>query len=74
MIDSEAIKAWLTYPTTQAVLKELRSERDAVTDAITNGSAMDLNSAEATGLRTTFLLGRLKGLNSILNMTIDEEI
>jgi hypothetical protein len=73
MIDSDAMRAWLTYPTTQAVFKELRAERDAITEAILDGSTMDLSSAESTGLKTTFLLGRVKGLNSLLNMTIEGE-
>jgi hypothetical protein len=73
MIDSEAMKAWLTYPTTQAVFKELRADRDAISNALLDGSTLDLSSAESTGMRTSFLLGRIKGLNTLLNMTVEGE-
>ena len=71
VIDSEAMRAWLNYPTTQAVFKELRADRDAISAALLDGSTMDLGSAEATGMRPTFLLGRIKGLNTLLNMTVE---
>ena len=73
MIDKEDLRVWLTYDTTKAVLKVLREERDAISEALTNGTVLDLSSAESTGLKTTLLLGQLKGLNSILNITIEGE-
>ena len=72
-IDNDAMRAWLTYPTTQAVFKELKAEREALTEAILDGTILDLESVGKTGTKLTYLLGRIKGLNSILNMTIVDE-
>lgn len=71
-IPKEELLEWLNHRTTKSVFKVLKSLRDEHQNMVLNGQTITMSSCESTALQTTMLLGRIAGLNSILEIVVEE--
>jgi hypothetical protein len=70
-ITNEQLKGWLTSPLTVKVFDILRRVRQDHQDALLQGQTLNAGSVEATALQTTLLLGKISGLNILLEIQAD---
>jgi hypothetical protein len=73
MITKDQMNEWQDNSTTKLILSALRELREVHTNQIIGGSVLNLDCAEKTGVRVTYHLGVIKGLNSILEMEVEDE-
>lgn len=71
-IPREQLRQWLQNPVTKEVLEALHQVRSHLQNSLLNGQTLILNSPEQTALQTTLLLGKLSGLNLILEMELSD--
>lgn len=72
-IPKEHLQQWLTDPITRKVFDVLRKTRDDHKDLLCDGGTLNLSSSEHTSLQTTLLLGKIAGLNMLLEIKVDSE-
>lgn len=72
-IPKEHLQQWLNDPLTKQVFKVLSKVREQLQTALIDGQTLNTSSTETTAMNTALLLGKISGLNTILEITIDEE-
>ena len=70
MINKEDMSSWLADPVTVLVFDYLRGIRGDMQEQLTSGATLDRLSVERTAMETTLLLGKISGLNILLEMEL----
>jgi hypothetical protein len=71
-IPKEHLEDWLRDPITKKVMSILRETRSDFQDSLITGQTLSMQSCEATALQTSLLLGKISGLNIILEFQIED--
>ena len=71
-ISKEFMLEWLQHPVTKKVIKELSQAREDFRQVLTEGGMLDMTSTEKTALQTARTVGRIEGLNLLLEIDIKE--
>lgn len=64
----EEFKAWIGSPTTKKVFQAIELYAQDYANALTAGSTVNLDSIEATALRTTNVTSFLEGVRTVCNL------
>ena len=70
-ISKEELISWSHNPTTIKIKELLNAGKKELESMILDGASLDCESAEKTALRTALMLGELKGLNTLLNLEVE---
>lgn len=72
MITAEQFQEWKEHPVTKEVFDELEKIQKALIEQMTYGNTIGHNADTTHGL-TNQMVGHLKGLNQLLNISFDDE-
>ena len=64
------MQQWLCDPITVKVMTLLRGVRSEHQEVLLNGGTLTVASAEQTALNTALLLGKISGLNMVLEIEV----
>ena len=73
-VSLEEFEEWKVHPVTMEVFSILRSIRDDNDEFMTSGGTVDLESIEATAMKTARTQGLIEGLDAFLNMDHEEAV
>jgi hypothetical protein len=72
-IPKDHMAEWLSHPVTKKVFESLRKVRADHQSVLNDGGTLDTSSAEKTALQTALLLGKISGINVLIETVIEEE-
>ena len=72
-IPKEALIEWMNDPITKRVMAYLREVRTQHQEVLLEGRSLNMRSCEETALQTAQLLGKIAGMNLILEMHLEED-
>lgn len=72
-IPKEQLLDWLGQSTTKAVFGCLREVKKGHEDMVLQGGTLNMSSPDETALLTARMLGRIEGLNTILEIVVEED-
>ena len=70
MLSKEDFQAWMNDPVTMAVFNELQTVKIHLQNQLANGTTLNRSSVDSTSIETALLVGRIAGLNTLLNMEV----
>lgn len=68
MITKDQFEYWRSLPATEAILEEIKKEEREIMEYLALGKTLDMTSMERSMMETAKLVGRLRGLRSLLNI------
>jgi hypothetical protein len=71
-ITKEEFEAWRSNPVTVGVMNELRLTRDEVLKRLGQGNTVYQENADATQAMTARAIGKIEGINELLNIRFSD--
>ena len=70
-MEGEELTAWKNHPSTQKVFKFLKEMLQWNKDSLARGSTYNRLSMEQTALATSEVLGRISGMETLMNLQVE---
>lgn len=71
-MNKESFNEWRNSPTTVEIYKKLEEVKQALVDGLADGQTLSISADETHG-NTAKTVGRINGLNQLLNITYETE-
>ena len=72
MINNESLAGWKADPVTLQIFKEIEAMITELSNALSDGQTISESSGQ-TALQTARVVGEIKGLSQILNISYEED-
>jgi len=72
-IPKEMMSEWMLHPVTKKIFEQLRKIRSDHQTVLCDGGTLNTDSSDKTSLQTALLLGKISGMNILLEIDLSEE-
>ena len=73
VISQQEYSLWKEHPITREVVRELTRQRLHLCQALETGATVSVESVDATALTTMRTVGKIEGIDLILNLQFEDE-